>query len=138
VDGYPATPRGAVTDKLARYGPAIKKVVPRTDHRRHRGLNNRAENAHQPTRQRERALRRFTSPGQALRFREPCRPTGAHVSPGRHRRSAAPYRAVLCRRCATWHAVTVTAAEHGARQQCCRASGRHLVSRSLQRDRTLS
>jgi putative transposase len=38
------------------------------EHRRSKYLNNRAENSHLPTRQRERAMKRFTSPGHAQRF----------------------------------------------------------------------
>ena len=38
------------------------------EHRRHKGLNNRAENSHQPTRRRERQMKRFKSAGQAQRF----------------------------------------------------------------------
>jgi DDE domain len=36
-------------------------VMPSVAHRRSKYLNNRAENAHQPTRQRERAMKRFKS-----------------------------------------------------------------------------
>jgi putative transposase len=39
-------PRVIVTDKLASYMPAIKRAVPHADHRRHKRLNNRAENSH--------------------------------------------------------------------------------------------
>jgi putative transposase len=35
------------------------------EHRRSKYLNNRAENSHQPTRQRERAMKRFRSTGGA-------------------------------------------------------------------------
>ena len=42
--------------------------MPVVEHRRHKGLNNRAENSHQPTRRRERQMKRFKSPGQAQRF----------------------------------------------------------------------
>ena len=42
--------------------------MPSVEHRRHKGLNNRAENSHQPTRRRERQMKRFTSAGQAQRF----------------------------------------------------------------------
>src|SRR3954454_13597545 len=42
--------------------------MPGVEHRRHKGLNNRAENSHQPTRRRERQMKRFESPGQAQRF----------------------------------------------------------------------
>src|SRR3954465_8920577 len=44
------------------------EVMPSVEHRRHKGLNNRAENSHQPTRRRERQMKRFTSAGQAQRF----------------------------------------------------------------------
>jgi putative transposase len=61
-------PRVMVTDKLASYGAAKAEVMPSVEHRRHKGLNNRAENSHQPTRQRERQMKRFKSAGQAQRF----------------------------------------------------------------------
>jgi len=48
-------PRVIVTDKLRSYGAAKQEVLPSVEHRQHRYLNNRAENSHQPTRQRERA-----------------------------------------------------------------------------------
>jgi putative transposase len=38
------------------------------EHRQHKYLNNRAENSHQPTRQRERRMQGFKSPGHAQRF----------------------------------------------------------------------
>ncbi len=55
-------PRVIVTDKIASYQVAHRELVPSVAHRS-RYLNNRAENSHQPTRQRERAMKRFTSPG---------------------------------------------------------------------------
>src|SRR4028118_2198383 len=61
-------PRVMVTDKLGSYGAAKKELMPGVEHRRHKGLNNRAENSHQPTRRRERQMKRFKSPGQAQRF----------------------------------------------------------------------
>ena len=42
--------------------------MPGIEHRQHKGLNNRAENSHQPTRRRERQMKRFKSAGQAQRF----------------------------------------------------------------------
>src|SRR3954451_8367147 len=48
------SPRVLITDKLASYGAAKGEVMPSVEHRRHKGLNNRAENSHQPTRRRER------------------------------------------------------------------------------------
>ena len=40
-----------ITDKLASYGAARKQMRLSIEHRQHKGLNNRAENSHQPTRQ---------------------------------------------------------------------------------------
>src|ERR671912_628582 len=61
-------PRVMITDKLASYSAAKGEVMPSVEHRRHKGLNNRAENSHQPTRRRERQMKRFKSAGQAQRF----------------------------------------------------------------------
>src|SRR5918911_1226851 len=43
-------PRVLITDKLASYSAAKGEVMPSVEYRRHKGLNNRAENSHQPTR----------------------------------------------------------------------------------------
>ena len=61
-------PRVMITDKLASYSAAKREVMPGVEHRRHKGLNNRAENSHQPTRRRERQMKRFKSAGQTQRF----------------------------------------------------------------------
>jgi putative transposase len=61
-------PRVMITDKLASYAVAKRVVMPGVEHRQHKGLNNRAENSHQPTRRRERIMKRFKSAGQAQRF----------------------------------------------------------------------
>jgi len=61
-------PRVMITDKLASYGVAKRQIMPGVEHRQHRGLNNRAENSHQPTRRRERIMKRFKSAGHAQRF----------------------------------------------------------------------
>src|SRR6201987_911554 len=47
---------------------AKREVMPGIEHRQHKGLNNRAENSHQPTRRRERQMKQFKSAGQAQRF----------------------------------------------------------------------
>jgi putative transposase len=62
------SPRVLITDKLASYGAAKGEVMPLVEHRKHKGLNNRAENSHQLTRRRERQMKRFESAGQAQRF----------------------------------------------------------------------
>jgi putative transposase len=61
-------PRVMITDKLARYGAAKREVMPGIEHRQHKGLNNRAENSHQPTRRRERQMKRFKSARHPQRF----------------------------------------------------------------------
>src|ERR671917_659273 len=61
-------PRVMITDKLGSYAAARQELMPGVEHRRHKGLNNRAENSHQPTRRRERQMKRFKSAGQAQRF----------------------------------------------------------------------
>ncbi|GAA2564955.1 IS6 family transposase [Streptomyces fimbriatus] len=63
-----AVPRVVVTDKLRSYGAAHREVMPCVEHRRSKYLNNRAENSHQPTRRRERAMKGFRSAGAAQRF----------------------------------------------------------------------
>ena len=61
-------PRVMITDKLASYGAAKREVMPSVEHQKHKGLNNRAKNSRQPTRRRERQMKRFKSAGQAQRF----------------------------------------------------------------------
>src|SRR6201997_4610339 len=61
-------PRVMITDKLASYGAAKREIMPGIEHRQHKGLNNRAENSHQPRRRRERQLKQFNFAGQAQRF----------------------------------------------------------------------
>ena len=57
-----AVPRVMVTDKLGSYGAANREIgLTVCDHRQHKGLNNRAENSHQPFRRRERSMKRFKS-----------------------------------------------------------------------------
>jgi putative transposase len=56
-----SVPRAMITDKLKSYGAAKRKILPGVEHRQHKGLNNRAENSHQPTRLREKKMRTFKS-----------------------------------------------------------------------------
>jgi putative transposase len=103
-------PRVIITDKLNSYGAAKQELLPSVEHRQHRYLNNRAENSHQPTRQRERRMQRFKSPGHAQRFLAAYGPIAQHFRPRRHRLSAPTYRHVMAQRFQSWHAVTGTAA----------------------------
>jgi putative transposase len=68
LKGLLYVPRVIITDKLPSYGAAKKEILPGVEHRQHKGLNNRAENSHQPTRQQEKQMRKFKSPKQAQRF----------------------------------------------------------------------
>jgi putative transposase len=61
-------PRKIVTDKLRSYGVAHRELIPETIHNTDRYANNRAEQSHEPTRVRERVMRRFKSTVQAQRF----------------------------------------------------------------------
>ena len=56
LKGLTYVPRVIVTDKLKSYGAAKREILPGVEHRQHRYLNNRAENSHQPIRQRERRM----------------------------------------------------------------------------------
>ena len=106
LKGCQYVPRVLITDKLASYGAAKKEVLPSVEHRQHKRLNNRAENSHQPTRQRERTMRRFKSAGHAQRFLAAHGPIREHFCPGRHRLGAKRYRAVLQERFAVWNTIT--------------------------------
>jgi len=68
LKGQGSEPRRLVTDKLRSYGAAHRTTMPSVIHDTRQYSNNRAEVSHQPTRQRERQMRRFKSAGQAQRF----------------------------------------------------------------------
>lgn len=57
-----------ITDKLRSYGAAKRKIMPGVEHRSNKGLNNRAENSHQPVRRRERIMKHFKSQRHLQRF----------------------------------------------------------------------
>ncbi len=105
-----SVPRVVSTDTLASDGAAKREVLPRVEHRQHQRRNNRAEHAHQPTRERERRMRRFKRPGHAQRFLAADGPIAAHCRPRRQRLTAAEYRETRDERFATWRAVTGTPA----------------------------
>ena len=62
------TPRVLITDKLKSYAAANKDMGLKFEHRQHKGLNNRAENSHRPTRVREKVMGGFKSARQLQRF----------------------------------------------------------------------
>jgi putative transposase len=61
-------PKRIITDELPSYRAARCQVMPRVEHRSHKGLNSRAENSHLPLRKRERMMRGFRSAGGLQRF----------------------------------------------------------------------
>jgi putative transposase len=106
LKGLCYVPRVIVTDKLKSYAAAKREIMPGVEHRQHKGLNNRTELSHQPTRQQERQMRRFKSPRQAQRF------LSAHAYINnlfriRHRHpTALAYRAARSQAFATWQEVS--------------------------------
>src|SRR5271167_3230424 len=110
LKGLRYVPRVLVTDKLASYQVAHRELLPSVTHRRSKYLNNRAENSHQPTRIRERVMKRFASPGQAQRFLFAFSHIRQHFRPRRHLMSAPHWRIEMTNRFAVWDEITVAAA----------------------------
>jgi len=103
-------PRVMVTDTLASYEAAKCQVMPSVEHRKHKGLNNRAENSHQPTRRRERQMKRFKSPGQAQRFLSAHDGINNLFRLRRHQVPTTQYRAARIQAFQVWDEVTGVAA----------------------------
>src|SRR5271165_4526915 len=99
-------PRVMITDKLRSYGAARAKMGLRVDHRQHKGLNNRAENSHQPTRRRERIMKRFKSPRQVQRFLSTHDQIANVFSRRPNQDTAAKFRTARCQAFTTWAEVT--------------------------------
>ncbi|MFI8817596.1 MULTISPECIES: IS6 family transposase [unclassified Streptomyces] len=99
-------PRVIVTDKLRSYDAAHREVMPSVEHSAHKGLNNRAENSHQPTRQRERAMKGFRSAGGAQQFLSAFSGISPHFRPRRHLMTAPEYRTEMTTRFTIWDHVT--------------------------------
>jgi putative transposase len=99
-----STPWQLVTDKLKSYGSAHRSVMPSVDHHTARYENNRAEVSHQPTRQRERQMRGFKSPGQAQRFLAVHGVIQNFFRLGRHQLRSENYRLLRARSFKDWNA----------------------------------
>jgi putative transposase len=108
LKGLEYVPRVLITDKLGSYQAAQRRVLRSVEHRRSKYLNNRAENSHQPTRQRERAMKRFTSARHAQRFLSAFSGISSHFRPRRHRLGAQEYRTEMATRFTTWNEITGT------------------------------
>ena len=96
-------PRKIVTDKLRSYGVAHRELIPDTIHDTTQYANNRAELSHQPTRVRERGMRRFKSTQQAQRFLTVHAAVYNLFNLGRHLISAKNYRFLRLRAFASWN-----------------------------------
>src|SRR3954464_11050741 len=103
-------PRVMITDKLASYSAAKREVMPGVEHRRHKGLNNRAENSHQPARRRERQMKRFKAAGQAQRFLSTHDQINNLFPLCREHVTATEYRAARSRAFELWAEITGVAA----------------------------
>lgn len=85
-------PRVIITDKLRSYGAALRKLALDADHRAHKGLNNRIEGSHRPTRKREKIQGRFKSARQAQKFLAAHDETATLFRLRRHKMTASAYR----------------------------------------------
>ena len=103
--GQGREPRWLVTDKLRSYGAAHRTIMPTVNHINHIYANNRAEVSHQTTRQRERAMRGFTSPTQAQRFLIMHGLTQNLFRVGRHLLQAVNYRLLRAQAFQVWKEV---------------------------------
>jgi len=94
-----------ITDKLKSYRAAKAEVMPSVEHIQQKYQNNRAQNSHEPTRLREKVMRRFKSAGHAQRFLSTFGVISSHFRVGRHLYSANGYRAIMRARFAVWEEV---------------------------------
>ncbi len=104
-------PRKTVTDQLRSY-PAAKADIPELATVKHvfvkaaARVNNRAENSHQPTRERERRMRGFRLPGRTQEFLSRFGPIRQHFALKSHLLRASPYRKKLAAQFETWRRIT--------------------------------
>ena len=99
-------PREIITDKLRSYGVAHRSLIPETEHTTEQYANNRAELSHQPTRVRERGMRRFKSIKHAQRFLESHAAVYNLFNLHRHSLCRRFFKLFRLRSFATWDAVT--------------------------------
>ena len=95
-------PHVLVTDKLQSYAAANRDLGLDLDHRQHKGLNNQAENSHQPTRVREKVMRRFKSARHLQRFASPHDQVANLFMQSRYNRDAAAKRAARIQAFKAW------------------------------------
>ena len=105
LKGQGHEPRRLVADKLRSYAAAHRTIMPSVAHDTSQYANNRAEVSHEPTRQRERQMRRFKSSAQAQRFLSVHGITQNLFRVGRHLLRAANQRMLRARAFVVWNAV---------------------------------
>ena len=99
-------PRRLITDQLRAYAAACRTVMPSVVHVTDQYANNRAEVSHQPTRQRERQMRRFKSAAQLQRFASVHGIVQNLFRVSRHLLRSAHHRLLRTRAFVEWDAVT--------------------------------
>ena len=99
-------PRRLITDKLRSYSAAHRTVMPSVVHSTRQYENNRAEVSQQPTRQRERQMRRFKSAAHLQRFASVHGVVQNLFRVGRHLLRAVHYRLMRTRSLGMWNEVT--------------------------------
>ena len=103
---FSATWRLSFTDKLRSYSAALRPVMPSVVHCTDQYANNRAEVSHQPTRQRERQMRRFKSAAHVQRFVFVHGLVQNLFRVGRHLLRSVHHRLLRRRAFQVWNAVT--------------------------------
>lgn len=106
LKGQGASPRRMITDKLRSYSAARGTTLPSVLHITDRYANHRSEASHQPTRERERRMRRFKLPGQTQRFLSVHAVLGNLLRIGRHLMRATHHRLLRSRAFDHWQEVT--------------------------------
>lgn len=96
-------PRKIVTDKLRSYGVAHRELIPDSMHDTSQYSNNRSELSHQPTRVRERVMRRFKSTHHAQRFLDTHSSVYNLFNLGRHLVSSSHYRFLRANAFTEWN-----------------------------------
>jgi putative transposase len=102
LKGLQYVPRAIITDKPRSYSAAKVEGMPSVEHQQQGRLNNRAENSHQPSRERERGMRGFKSPGHAQRFLSTFGVIASFLRPWRHLLAVRYYREIVRRRFTQW------------------------------------
>ena len=101
-----SVPRRLITDKLRSYPAAGRSVMPSVVHCTDQYANNRDEVSHQPTRQRQRQMRRFKSAVHLQRFASVHGVVQNLFRVGRHLLRAVHHRLLRTRAFVEWEVVT--------------------------------